>query len=141
MPADNSKPSKKVFSGPIAEQQHLRGGAVGITAESAPERKARGWGLRPPYTTYNTASRTILAHTARKLTARLVVCLDCIPLCCRIVLLEVALHIRMLQRCRLLSHTAHKVGRHTVGYLFLTCVACTHVSIGLNCMLCHAAVI
>ena len=66
MPAVSNKPSKKVFSGPIAEQQHLRGGAVGITAETPPERKARGWGLRPPYTTYNTASRTILAHTSRK---------------------------------------------------------------------------
>lgn len=66
VPADNAKPSKKVFSGPIAEQQHLRGGAVGITAETPPERKARGWGLRPPYTVYNTASRTILAHTASK---------------------------------------------------------------------------
>lgn len=67
MPAASDKPSKKVFSGPIAEQQHLRGGGVGITVQPAAERKARGWGLRPPYTTYNTASRTILASSSSEL--------------------------------------------------------------------------
>lgn len=60
VPAGNIKPSKRVYGAPPANEQHLHGAAVGITVDSPPERKARGWGDRPAYTHYNTANRTIL---------------------------------------------------------------------------------
>ncbi|DBA98134.1 hypothetical protein WJX77_003403 [Trebouxia sp. C0004] len=64
VPADHTKPSKRVFGAPPADEQHLHGAAVGITVDNPPERKARGWGERPAYTHYNTANRTILASTS-----------------------------------------------------------------------------
>ena len=64
VPAGHTKPSKRVFGAPPADEQHLHGAAVGITVDNPPERKARGWGERPAYTHYNTANRTILASTS-----------------------------------------------------------------------------
>ena len=63
VPAGSTKPSKRVFGAPPADEQHLHGAAVGITVDNPPERKARGWGERPAYTHYNTANRTILTST------------------------------------------------------------------------------
>lgn len=64
VPAGDTKPSKRVYGAPPANEQHLHGAAVGITVDNPPERKSRGWGERPAYTHYNTANRTILASTS-----------------------------------------------------------------------------
>lgn len=67
VPAGNTKPSKRVYGAPSANEQHLHGAAVGITVDNPPERKARGWGERPAYTQYNTANRTILTSKGQLL--------------------------------------------------------------------------
>ena len=78
MPANSAKPSKRVYGAPPANEQHLHGAAVGISVDTPPERKARGWGERPAHSHDNTANRTILTstglHLSSSMSARIFPC-------------------------------------------------------------------